>query len=403
MFFLGSLLSSHYNRKFDNNRLLILSNFINLLLKINFSNASIAKPMQKKMLLIFSILILILLPRCSCDITEPPIDNIPPGKRDYVWSIDSVDYDTMPGLIQLESIWGSSSTDVWGANGDASDVRDCLWHYDGVRWSRATAGTPITAGSGNKVVYSVWGSAQNNVWAFGRKINLGTLSAFIMHFNGSQWVDATPANVAALSANLYCVYGTAENDIWVGGYEYALFYNGSQWHTYKVADSIIVGSISGNDKYLYLTTYSPWDDFTPSNLCFFSEGNFIVTDQSPVSPIKFGLGLWVRQQEIKSFEDGIISNTIREDGTVDVNGWRRELTTATSFGLGSILVQSIKNVFAVGQWNLVYHFNGTDWAKININVPNHIVDPLALFWGVWTEGKEVFISDTENGIIYHGR
>ncbi len=39
----------------------------------------------------------------------------------------------------------------------------------------------------------------------------------------------------------------------------------------------------------------------------------------------------------------------------------------------------------------------------NINVPNHTVDPLALFWGVWTDGKEVFISDTENGIIYHGR
>lgn len=115
--------------------------------------------------------------------TEPPIDDVPAGKRDYVWSIDSVDYGNLPGLIQLESIWGSSPTDVWGANGDAPDVRDCLWHYDGEKWSRATAGTPITEPTGNKVVYSVWGSARTNVWAFGRKINQGTLSAFIMHYN----------------------------------------------------------------------------------------------------------------------------------------------------------------------------------------------------------------------------
>jgi len=340
----------------------------------------------------------------SCNTTEPPIiDNIPAGKRDYVWSIDSIDYGNIPSLIQLESIWGSSAVDVWGANGDAPDVRDCLWHYDGVKWSRATEGTPITEGDGNKVVYSVWGSSQNDVWAFGRKINQGSLSAFIMYYNGSQWIDATPANVAALDINLYSVYGKAADNIWVEGYEYALHYNGSNWNTHKVADSIIVGSISGNDKYLYLTTYSPWDDFTPRNLCLFSEGNFIVIDQSPVFPIKFGLGLWVSHQEIKSFEDGIISNYIKEDGSVNVNGWRRELTTATSFGLGSVLAQSTKNVFAVGVWNLIYHFNGTDWVKININVPNHTVDPLARFWGVWTDGKEVFICDIGNGIIYHGR
>jgi hypothetical protein len=360
--------------------------------------------MKKNILTLYLLITLTTFYNFSCNTTEPPIvDNIPPGKRDYVWSIDSIDYGNLPSLIQLESIWGSSSTDVWGANGDAADVRDCLWHYDGVKWSRATEGTPITSGYGNKVVYSVWGTAQNNVWAFGRKINFGTLTAFMMHYDGSQWVDVTPANVNALNANLYCVYGTAANNIWVGGYEYALHYDGSHWNTYKVADSIIVSSISGNDKYLYLTTYSPWDDFTPSNLCLFSGGSFIVIDQSPVSPIKFGLGLWVRPNEIKSFADGIISTTIKEDGTISNNGWHRELTTTTSFGLGSILVQSAKNVFAVGVWNLVYHFNGTDWSRININVPNHTVDPLARFWGVWTDGKEVFICDRDNGIVYHGR
>jgi hypothetical protein len=353
------------------------------------------------MLPLLNVNLLFLLLLTTCNTIEPPIDDVPGGKREYVWSIDSVDYGNLPGLIQLESIWGSSPTDVWGANGDAPDVRDCLWHYDGEKWSRATAGTPITEPTGNKVVYSVWGSAQNNVWAFGRKIDQGILSAFMMHFNGRQWVDATPANVAALNINLYCVYGAAANDLWVGGYEYALHYDGSNWNTYKVSDSIIVGSISGNGKYLYLTTYSPWNNNDLRSIYLLRNNTFELIEQAPNYPIKFGLGLWARQNDLKTFADGIITTKINTDGTIDVNGWYRELT-ASSF-LGSYFIQSIKNVFAVGQVNTVYHYNGTDWAQININVPGHTVNPLAWFWGVWTDGDVVFICDRDHGIVYHGR
>jgi hypothetical protein len=351
----------------------------------------------------FLLLVLFILLTLTCNNNPVIPDDVKPGKRDYVWSIDSVDYGSLPGTIQLESIWGSSATDVWGANGDAPDVRDCLWHYDGVKWSRATEGTPITDFTGNKVVYAVWGSAQNNVWAFGRKINQGVLSAFIMHYNGSQWIDITPTNVSALSSHLYNVYATAANNIWVGGYEYVLHYDGGKWNTIKVADSIIVGSISGNDRNLYLTTYSPYNNNDFRTICMFFNNRFVIIEEAPNYPIKFGLGIWVRQKDIKTFENGIISANIKDNGTIDVNSWHRELITTTSFGLGSILVQSSKNVFAVGVWNLVYHFNGTDWAQININVNNHTVDPYGRFWGVWTDGNEVFISDTENGIIYHGR
>lgn len=332
-----------------------------------------------------------------------PEDNIPPGKRDYVWSIDSVDYGNLAGTIQLESIWGSSATDVWGVNGDALDVRDCLWHYDGREWTRATEGTPITEHTGNKVVYSVWGSAQNDVWAFGRKINQGILSAFMMHFDGNQWVDATPANVSALNSNLYCTYATAADNIWVGGYEYALHYTGSNWETYKLADSIIIGSISGNSKYLYLTTYSPWGNTDLTYIYKFNGNGFTVIDQSPRYPYKFGLGLWAQEQILNSFTNGIISSRINADGTVDVNGWRRIFTTTSYFGMVSICVQSVKNVIAVGQFNLAYQYNGTDWARIDIDIAGYTVDPYATFWGVWMDGNEVFISDTENGIIFHGK
>ncbi len=135
-----------------------------------------------------------------------------------------------------------------------------------------------------------------------------------------------------------------------------MHFDGSNWNTYKVADSIIVGSISGNDKYLYLTTFSPWSDNAPHNLYLFKEEYFLIIDQSPVYPIKFGLGLWIKQNQIKTFADGIISNSLKEDGTISTNNWYREITTLTFLGgRGAYQIQSIKNVFAVGQWNLIYH------------------------------------------------
>jgi len=336
---------------------------------------------------------------CRDNGTGPPTGP-QPGKRDYVWSIDSVDYGNLPSKIQLESIWGSSATDVWGAAGDAPDVRDCLWHYDGVKWSRATAGTPITEFTGNKTVYAVWGSARNDVWACGRKINQGVLSAFLMHFDGARWTDATPPNVSSLSSILYNIYGVSRTDIWVGGDEYALHFNGESWISFKIADSVIVASISGNGKDLYTSAYNAWG--SGNRMIYrYMDNQMKLIDVSNSLALKFGLWITINNQRLLSFTNGVISTNVKEDGSIDTSGWAREFTTPTF--LGSLFVQSTKNIFAVGQWNLIYHYNGSDWKRIFINVPDHTVDPHNWFWGIWTDGNEVFICDWQNGIVYHGR
>ncbi len=336
---------------------------------------------------------------CRNDSISPP-DGIPPGKRDYTWSIDSVDYENLPSIIQLESIWGSSSVDVWGAAGDAPDVRDCLWHYNGVKWSRATAGTPITEFTGNKTVYAVWGSARTDVWAVGRKINYGMLSAFLMHYDGTRWTDATPRNVSALSSILYNIYGVTNNNIWVGGEEYALNYDGGFWKAYKIADSVIVNSTTSNSKKVYLDTYSPWGK---DSVFVYSLSNNTIEqiDHSTRSHSKFGSGLWATDTRLISFANGIISSKLNSDGILDTMSWNREFTTPTYFR--NRFIQSEKNVFAVGVWNLIYHYNGIDWKQILISVTNHTVDSHSDFWGVWTDGGEVFICDWQNGIVYNGR
>ncbi|MDI6766407.1 MAG: hypothetical protein QME52_06250 [Bacteroidota bacterium] len=360
--------------------------------------------MRRSGTIIFILLILIIkliLVEYGCREKGTVPDNTPkPGKRDYVWSIDSVDYGNLPSNIQLRSIWGSSATDVWGAAGDAPDVRDCLWHYDGVKWSRATAGTPITELTGNKTVYAVWGSARNDVWAVGRKINQGVLSAFLMRFDGARWIDATPSNVQALNSILYNVYGVSKNDIWVGGDEYALHYNGSVWETHKIADSLTVVSLTRFQNSMYFHLGSPWGKDT-IYIFMFKDSTLIIVDYTTLEHKKFGGGLFTTNSELKTITNGVIGTSLGLDGSIDTSGWRREFTTVTSFR--ERFVQGVKNLFAVGVWNLVYHYNGDDWKQIFINVPNHAVDPHSDFWGVWTDGNEVFICDCQNGIVYHGR
>jgi hypothetical protein len=328
------------------------------------------------------------------------INSTKPIKRDFVWTIDSVYYGNLPGKIELEQIWGTSSTNLWGVAGDASDVRDCLWHYDGVRWSRATAGTPITDYTGNKVVYAIWGSADNDIWAFGRKINYSVLSVFIMHYDGVSWTDATPSNVSSLKSTLYTVYGISNDNIWVGGYEYALHYDGVNWTSYKISDSLIVGSITGNSDYMYLSAYHPYGSYSKL-IYMYLDSTFIKLDSTTYASYKFGNIIWVTDGRLHSLTHGVTITSIKPDGNIDTSGWNRIFTTDAF--LGEKYIQSSNNIFAVGQHNLVYHYNGSDWKQIIISIPNHTVDPAAWLWGVWADGNEVFICDWENGIVYHGR
>ena len=84
-----------------------------------------------------------------------PVDNTPPGRRDYTWTVDTLR--ARPGdLIWLWNLWGSSAADVWAVgHADASDL--ARWHYNGSTWTRDS-----TRLSSN--LQCVFGFAQNDVW-----------------------------------------------------------------------------------------------------------------------------------------------------------------------------------------------------------------------------------------------
>jgi hypothetical protein len=357
-------------------------------------------------------------------ITQNPLDNIAAGKRNYVWSVDSIDTGGRPWKIRLSTMWGSSPNDVWGTYGNGSPL-DCLWHYDGVSWKPATDGTPLTAdpqGQGYRIVYSVWGSGKNDVWAFGQYYHAGQ-GLFVMHYDGTSWQDVSATVIdqrtGLLLSNLQStffepVWGTRKNgkdEIWAGGWRYVVHYDGTNWRSYDFGDSLVCSSLTSNGKDAYATVYNTYQfDANGFSLYHFVGDSAKKLDvaysniSNLLNPYKFGFLLYTNGNILKTLGEGyLIMNTILPDGSIDTTKWQRDSTFTGSHTFWNLDVQSPKNIFAVGQ-RATYQYNGSDWQKIIFTVPNHQVDEQnQILQAVWTDGNEVFICDWQNGIVYHGR
>lgn len=138
----------------------------------------------------------ILFATLSCNTTEPIEDK--PGRRDYVWSVD-----TLPNYTYLNRMWGSSPLDVW-AIGQPGDFSKSIWHYDVNQWTTDNVFRFF-------VPSSIYGFSANNVW-------LGGLNGKIWHYDGNLWREVATltkdGNIQIVFDNLW---GESPNDLYAFG------------------------------------------------------------------------------------------------------------------------------------------------------------------------------------------
>jgi hypothetical protein len=355
----------------------------------------------KKVLTGFLFFISLFIILISCDSTEPT-NELKPGRRDYVWSIDSIDYEGLPTFIELKSMWGSSPTDVWGSHFTA-DTRNCLWHFNGMAWKRAVEGTPITDPSGgSSIVGGVWGTAQNDVWAFGgtRFSNPESDAPFVMHFNGSIWTEVI-GDTSKMPKGYWDVFGVGKEYFWVAAAEDVFRYRNSVWDRFFIRDNSIIPSISIYSDQVYLTNYLIGIDSL--FLYKLSGSSFKLVDRTNLFNGKFGAhGLIVLKDMAFTFNENGIYSTSASNGEIDTSGWSLIVSTSSPNGLFNSFIRNEKDIWAVGFHQYPYHYNGTDWKEIDIFNGNSPPSNQSLF-GIWGDGNEIFICDVYNGIIYHGK
>jgi hypothetical protein len=111
--------------------------------------------------------------------------------------------------LTLESIWGSSASDVW-AVGALGTVRHIT--PSDTRWQKVDSTTTTD-------LHSVWGSGPNDVWAVGD-------SGTILHWDGAKFEESAAQLPLGRKPNLYGVWGSGPNNVWIVGDGVILHYTG---------------------------------------------------------------------------------------------------------------------------------------------------------------------------------
>jgi hypothetical protein len=166
--------------------------------------------------LIFSLTALL---NISCNTTEPPVDNLQPGGRDYVWTVDTLLGQRYP----FTGIWGSSPNDVWIC-GEGGIDNDGLQHFDGEKW------TPFKGlSTGPKCIF---GFSSNNIW-------IGGTDGAILHYDGNLWKKVfTYTREGQYIVEIVDIWGQSINDLYAVGYYidknsnrfgFILHFNGNTW------------------------------------------------------------------------------------------------------------------------------------------------------------------------------
>lgn len=190
-------------------------------------------------LLLITVLSLLIISMLSCkkdSITSPPEDNSIPGRRDYVWTVDTLNtpYDPMFRL------WGSSSNDIWTTSGGSWD--QSISHFNGEQWSSFGV-------NGIIVPWAIYGFSYDDVY-------VGSESGKIWRYNGSTWTRfAELTKNGHTNLHFENIWGESPDDFYaVGAYpdEHTVFnksviahFNNNSW------TMLNTGNLIGNVVHLY--------------------------------------------------------------------------------------------------------------------------------------------------------
>jgi hypothetical protein len=320
---------------------------------------------------------------CSRQITEP-VDDSTPGRRDYVWTVDTIQ---IPFNL-LQRMWGSSPTDVW-AVGPGGGLDQTIWHFDGTKWK--TDGV-----SRNIAPWSVFGFASNDVWICGEE-------GKIWHFDGSNWQQSGQFQPNDISAIIEDIWGTTPSDIYATGFTMInnnrlaiiMHYDGKSWGNCSIPKfnyelNRVKGIRVGSEKQVAIL------GFTLSSLTglfIFDGGNSLVKIYEAAD----GISTWAFCQSINNELYYVKGNII---STYSNSSFHLFLQVNDSeFGC-QIFGRNRKDIF-IRMFDGIAHYNGTDIQYLYKFIGNISILDAAIF------DNEIFFlaydKNNDDNLIYHGK
>ena len=352
----------------------------------------------------YAILLPAILCLASCKKDEPIQSHFPdsprPGKRDYVWTVDTLAY---PGSFQttMRDIWGSAPNNVYIVGHNDQPGPGTMFHYDGTRWSTTRFHVAEGGGVAGPVSLSaIYGFGPNDIYVVGQRTYQNPTpppnfldSSLIIHFDGSHWSEV---QLPWRGRQLIGIGQTGLNSLWVGGVN-GISYNlvGGSWRAVQSDTMFWLTDFASDESGMYAMGYYPrpghWEkDF----FLRWSDSSWAIADS-------FTLGMGYPRFGIYTlcniggtlYSAGL--GVFRREGA----SWVRKMDALPETIIGLFGTRA-EHIFAVGTTTSIYHYNGTDWYKYPQTNSTSVLCTAA-----WCTENEVFVvgSDGNNTIIYHGR
>jgi hypothetical protein len=321
--------------------------------------------------------------------------------REMTWSADTLMPD--PEAIQLipESILAFSPKDIWLVC--YSDVaRRLLWHYDGIEWK------PVESGGGKRYT-DLAGYNSEDIW-------LGGYSGEKAHFTHKKGNTFTRYDFDIVGQILDMTMDPQGN-IWACGRNGIIMkYDKTKW----ITDTLKMSFNTDTEYFLKAVEYyhnkifallSTLNKQTLIETYYYAYGDLknwtlgdSVTYNSPSMTFKFGhRELYsTKWGELYSMGQGAMQGGVWK---YTGNGWQSHLKI--SGAINGMFGQAENYLFALGDFQKVYFYDGTIWEDIKDLFK--LDDPYFVFKTGCTDGKEVFIIGytfsgwPQKTIIWHGK
>jgi|GEM_PF-1983603 len=259
---------------------------------------------------------------------------------------------------------------IWGASGsDIFVIGYDILHYNGTSWS-SMPGSPTN-------LVGIWGSSSSDIFVAGNKMTFSpfTIHGSIDHYNGTSWSNYTTAGWMSLTS----IWGYSSGHVIAVGYSGAWLFcdvstcsNATPLYN---ADFMGVWAL-GPDYFAVGSSYPP-----PNR-----PGVFLPpwTELPTAAPY----GVW------GAFAGDVFA--VGDYGTIaHYNGtsWSA-MTSATGNNLRGVWGSSGSDVFAVGEGGSIVHYNGASWSVMTSGTAQNLK-------GIWgSAGNDVYVAG-DNGTILH--
>lgn len=307
--------------------------------------------MKMKQTMLFVFILILISPQC--DTTEPPVNILQPGRRDYVWTVDTLK--PAEGRSLPSRMWGANANDVW-AVGLSYLNSYCIWHFDGNRWTNYVPDQYIDP-------RGIWGKSSNNIW-------IGSTDGAFWHFDGFQWSKFQETVIpdhrqfvvqwmcGNRANNIYAV-GFADS---IAGNSYKaiiMHYNGVKW------DLVNIPTIQQSFKQIYYDENSgnfiiaAWEFDTPNEYIYSFDGTSLIQIYSTtegiylsnigkdvIAIVNHSILYKIQQDKIELFKN--FSSTIFSGFAAGRN--EKDVLTSNQDGIGHYNGIDLKTIYP--KWNI---------------------------------------------------